>query len=238
VDAVTVDPVDVLAIGPHPDDIEIGIGGIVAKHAALGLRVGLCDLTAGEMGSNGTIQERLAEAETARAVLGARWRVNLRLPDRAIGSDSSHGIKVASLVRQARPRVVALPYWSDRHPDHVTSSHVLTNAIFNAGLRGFVADGPAWKPVWVCYYFINDSVAPSFVVDVSDQYETKRRALASHVSQFRPAAPDAVPTRLTASTFSQLIESRDAQFGALAGVEFAEGIVVREPVVRRDLLRF
>jgi LmbE family N-acetylglucosaminyl deacetylase len=81
-------------------------------------------------------------------------------------------------------------------------------------------------------------VAPSFVVDVSDQYETKRRALASHVSQFRPAAPDAVPTRLTASTFSQLIESRDAQFGALAGVEFAEGIVVREPVVRRDLLRF
>jgi len=238
VDTVTVDAVDLLAIGPHPDDIEIGIGGIVAKHAALGLRVGLCDLTAGEMGSNGTVQERLAEAETARAVLGARWRVNLRLPDRAIGSDSSHGIKVASLVRQTRPRVVALPYWSDRHPDHVTSSHVLTNAIFNAGLRRFDADGPAWKPEWVCYYFINDSVAPSFVVDVSDQYETKRRALASHVSQFRPAAPDAVPTRLTSSTFSQLIESRDAQFGALAGVAFAEGIIVREPVVRRDLLRF
>lgn len=237
-DAVTVEPVDLLAIGPHPDDIEIGIGGIVAKHAALGLRVGLCDLTAGEMGSNGTVQERLAEAETARSVLGARWRVNLRLPDRAIGSDTSHGVKVASLVRQARPRVVALPYWSDRHPDHVTSSHVLTNAVFNAGLRRFDADGPSWKPEWVCYYFINDSAPPSFVIDVTDHYETKRRALASHVSQFRPAAPDAVPTRLTASTFSQLIESRDAQFGALAGVAFAEGIVVREPVVRRDLLRY
>ena len=107
----------------------------------------------------------------------------------------------------------------------------------NAVLRRFEADGPAWKPEWVCYYDINDSVPPSFVVDVSDHYETKRRALASHVSQFRPAAPDAVPTRRTAATFSQLIESRDAKFGALAGVAIAEGIVVREPVVRRDLLR-
>jgi bacillithiol biosynthesis deacetylase BshB1 len=238
VDPVTVEPVDLLAIGPHPDDIEIGIGGIVAKHAALGLSVGLCDLTAGEMGSNGTVEERLAEAEAARAVLGARWRVNLRLPDRAIGSAPEHLLHVASLVRQARPRAVALPYWSDRHPDHVTASQMLTNAVFNAGLRRFHADGPAWKVDWVCYYFINDSAPPSFVVDVSEHYETKRRALASHVSQFRPAAPDAVATRLTAATFSQLIESRDAQFGALAGVAFAEGIVVREPLVRRDLLRY
>ncbi|HKH72057.1 MAG TPA: PIG-L family deacetylase, partial [Vicinamibacterales bacterium] len=82
---MTISQVDLLAVGPHPDDIEIGIGGIVAKHAALGHRVGLCDLTAGEMGSNGTVEERLAEAEAACAVLGARWRVNLRLPDRAIG---------------------------------------------------------------------------------------------------------------------------------------------------------
>ena len=81
-------PVDLLAIGPHPDDIEIGIGGIVAKHAALGHQVGLCDLTAGEMGSNGTVDERLAEAEAARDVLGAAWRVNLRLPDRALGRDA------------------------------------------------------------------------------------------------------------------------------------------------------
>jgi bacillithiol biosynthesis deacetylase BshB1 len=171
-------------------------------------------------------------------VLGASWRVNLRLPDRRIGSDPAHAVAIAGLVRRARPRVVALPYWSDRHPDHVTSSHVLTDAVFNAGLRRFEAEGPAWKPEWLCYYFINDSVVPSFVVDVSEHYETKRRALASHVSQFRPVAPGAVATRLTAATFSQLIESRDAQFGALAGVAFAEGIVVREPVVRRDLLRY
>lgn len=227
---------DLLAIGPHPDDIEIGIGGIVAKHAALGHRVGLCDLTAGEMGSNGTVEERLAEAEAARAVLGAAWRVNLRLPDRAIGREPSHVRAVAALVRAARPRVVAVPYWTDRHPDHAAASQLLTEAVFSAGLRRFDAGGEAWKPSSVCYYFINDSAPASFVVDVSEHYEIKRRALACHATQFAPAAADAVATRLTASTFRQLIESRDAQFGALAGVAFAEGVVTKTPVVRAHLL--
>jgi N-acetylglucosamine malate deacetylase 1 len=169
-------------------------------------------------------------------VLGAAWRVNLRLPDRAIGRDSSHVRQVASFVRRARPRVVAIPYWSDRHPDHVAASELLTEAVFSAGLRRFEAEGEAWRPESICYYFINDSAPPSFVVDVSAHYETKRRALACHVTQFAPASPGAVPTRLTASTFRQLIESRDAQFGALAGVAFAEGIVVKTPVVRPHLL--
>jgi bacillithiol biosynthesis deacetylase BshB1 len=230
-----VDAVDVLAFGPHPDDIEIGIGGLVARHARLGFAVGLCDLTAGEMGSNGTVDERLAEAEDARRVLGSRWRVNLRLPDRALGSDAGHARAIAGLVRRARPRAVAVPYWSDRHPDHVAASELLTNGVFNAGLRRYDADGDAWKPEWVCYYFITDAVPPSFVVDVSDDYETKRQALACHRTQFAPSGTGAVQTRLTSSRFSQLIESRDAQFGALAGVAFAEGIVVREPIVRSDL---
>ena len=229
-------PVDLLAIGPHPDDIEIGIGGTVAKHVALGHRVGLCDLTAGEMGSNGTVEERLAEAEAARRVLGAEWRVNLRLPDRAIGRDGDHVRAVASVVRGARPRVVAIPYWADRHPDHVAASTLATEGVFSAGLRRYPAEGEAWKPEWVCYYFINDSAAPSFVVDVADHYDRKRQALACHATQFSPAGANAVATRLTSSRFQQLIESRDAQFGALAGVAFAEGFVVKQPVVRPHLL--
>lgn len=233
---MTISPVDLLAIGPHPDDIEIGIGGIVAKQAALGHRVGLCDLTAGEMGSNGTVEERLAEAEAASKVLGATWRVNLRLPDRAIGTSPDHQRAVAGLVRSARPRVVAIPYWSDRHPDHIAASHLLTEGVFSAGLRRYQADGDAWKPELTCYYFINDMAAPSFVVDVSEHYETKRRALACHVTQFQPPQPDAVATRLTSVWFRQLVESRDAQFGAVAGVAFAEGIVVRDPLVRPHLL--
>ena len=230
-------PVDLLVFGPHPDDIEIGIGGTVAKHTAGGARVGLCDLTAGEMGSNGTVEERLAEAEAARAVLGAAWRVNLRWPDRRIGRDTAHGRSAVELVRAARPRAIAIPYWSDRHPDHVDASRTLSDALFDSGLRRFDAAGDAWRPEWVCYYFINDSVTPSFIVDVSAHYETKRRALACHRSQFTAAGANAVGTRLTSPNFNQLIESRDAQFGALAGIPFAEGVVVREPVVRDTVFR-
>jgi bacillithiol biosynthesis deacetylase BshB1 len=168
--------------------------------------------------------------------LGVRWRVNLRLPDRALGSSAEHATRIAGLVRRARPRTVALPYWSDRHPDHVAASALLTDAVFSAGLRRFPADGEAWKPAWTCYYFINDHAAPSFVVDVSEHYETKRRALACHVSQFTPRSPDAVPTRLTSSRFQQRIESRDALFGADIGVAFAEGFVVRQVMTRPHLL--
>jgi len=234
---VVIDRVDLLVFGPHPDDIEIGLGATIARHVSLGFSVGLCDLTAGEMGSNGTVEQRLAEAEAARAVLGARWRVNLRLPDRAIGTSADHVRSAAATIRRARPRAVAVPYWSDRHPDHVAASQLLTEAAFNAGLRRYDADGDAWKPEWVCYYFINDSAPPSFVIDVSDHYEAKRRALACHVSQFKPAGGDAVATRLTSRTFEQLVESRDAQFGALAGVAFAEGVIVKEPIARPHLLR-
>ena len=231
-----IDPVDLLVFGPHPDDLELGLGGAIARHAEMGLRVGLCDLTAGEMGSNGTVEERVAEAEAAREVLGAAWRINLRWPDRAIGSDPKHVRQATALIRAARPRAVALPYWSDRHPDHVAASHVLTEAVFNSGLRRYQAEGDAWKPEMTSYYFINDSAEPSFVVDVSACYETKRRALACHATQFRPTQ-DAVATRLTSPRFMQLIESRDAQFGALVHVAFAEGVVIREPVLRPHLLR-
>lgn len=233
---MSVEAVALLVFGPHPDDIEIGMAGTVAKHAALGHAVGLCDLTAGEMGSNGTVEGRLAEAAQAADVLGARWRVNLRLPDRAIGTSPDHVRRVAGLIRRARPRVVAAPHWSDRHPDHVAASEVLAEAVFSAGLRRYDADGDPWRPDATCFYFINDHVAPSFVVDVSEHYETKRRALACHASQFAPAGADAVPTRLTSARFRQLVESRDAHFGANAGVAFAEGFVVKAPLVRAHLL--
>lgn len=228
-------PVDLLVFGPHPDDIEIGVGGTVAAHAARGWRVGLCDLTAGEMGSNGTVEERLEEAERARAVLGATWRINLRLPDRAFGADPLHIRAAADVIRQARPTRVLIPYWSDRHPDHEAASRMLTESVFNSGLRKYAAEGAPWKAGAVCYYFINDSAAASFVIDVSAHYETKRKALACHSSQFTTSAAGAVSTRLTSPRFRQLIESRDAQFGALAGVEYAEGFVTRDPVVLPEL---
>jgi bacillithiol biosynthesis deacetylase BshB1 len=230
-------PVDLLVFGPHPDDLEIGLGGTIARHTSAGDTVGLCDLTRGELSSNGSPEERQQEALAAARVLAADWRVNLGWPDGGIATTPDLVRSAVDLIRRTRPRAVAIPYWDDRHPDHVASSHVLRTAIFQGGLRRVETDQDAWRPDWVCYYFINDAASPSFVVDVSAHYQRKRDALDCYHSQFTPAGDEAVATRLTALTFRQLIESRDAQFSALAGVAFAEGIVVREPIVRDGLLK-
>ena len=229
-------PLDLLVFGPHPDDLEIGAGGTIARHASMGLNVGLCDLTAGEMGSNGTPAERLKEAEAARVILGAVWRENLCWPDRQIGKDPAQLEEAVAFIRRHQPRVVAVPHWSDRHPDHVAASALLTESVFNAALGKYRAEGDAWRVEWICYYFINDSTDPSFVVDISDAYERKRQALACHVTQFQPDTNRA-STRLNTPLFLQLIESRDAQFGSRAGVRWAEGFVVREPVLRATLMK-
>ena len=229
--------VDLLVFGPHPDDLEIGLGGSIAKHVALGHRVGLCDLTRGELGTNGTPEERLTEGEAARAVLGADWRENLGLADGDIGGDRSHLRTLVELIRRARPKTIAVPYERDRHPDHVAASRLLTRAAFQSGLARYAAAGEKWRADWLLYYFINDSTRPSFVVDVSAHYATKRSALACHRSQFAPPSTGAAATRLNTPRFQQLIESRDAQFGALVGVEFAEGVVVRELMTREHLFK-
>jgi bacillithiol biosynthesis deacetylase BshB1 len=231
-------PLDLLVFGPHPDDIEIGMGGTVALHTSRGDRVGLVDLTRGELGSNGTPDERVAEAAEASAVLGAALRLNLGLPDGALSADDDGQVDaVVRCVRAHRPRAIAIPHWDDRHPDHGRASGLLRQAIFRAGLRRVVTAEDPWRAEWVCHYFINDSGPPSLVVDVSEVYEIKRRALACHRTQFAPQGGAATATRLTSPLFAQLVESRDAQFGALAGVRFAEGFVVREPVPRPHLFK-
>jgi N-acetylglucosamine malate deacetylase 1 len=229
---------DLLVFGPHPDDLEIGLGGTIARHAEAGHRVGLCDLTRGELSSNGTVDERRMEADAAARVLGVEWRENLAWPDGGITGSPEQIRSAVDIIRRHRPRTIAVPYWKDRHPDHVASSQALRVAAFKSGLRRYITDADPWRSEWVCYYFINDSRRPSFVVDVSEQYRRKRDALDCYRSQFAPVDAGAVATRLTASTFRQLIESRDAQFGALAGVAFAEGLVVREPVARAGLFKY
>jgi bacillithiol biosynthesis deacetylase BshB1 len=231
-------PVDVLAFGPHPDDIEIGLGASIAKHVGLGHTVGLCDLTRGELGSNGTVEERAREADAAAAVLGVAWRENLEWPDGGITSSPEIITSAVAFLRRHQPRVIAVPYWQDRHPDHIAASEALTLAAFRSGLRRFAPGSAEWRPDWICYYFINFSDRPSFVVDVSAHYAQKNAALDCYASQFRPTGADAAATRLTAPSFRQLIESRDAQFGAQVGAAFAEGIVVRDTLTRPSLLKF
>ena len=170
-------------------------------------------------------------------MLGVLVRENLGWPDGGITGDPDQLRSAVDIIRRLRPRTVAIPYWQDRHPDHVAASQVLATACHRAGLRRFETAHAAWRPDWVCHYFINDSAPPSFVVDVSAWYDTKRAALDCHRTQFAPADPSAVATRLVGASFRQLIESRDAQFGALTGVAYAEGLVVREPVVRAGVLK-
>jgi bacillithiol biosynthesis deacetylase BshB1 len=215
------------------------MGGTIARHVADGYAVGICDLSAGELGSNGTPDERRREAEAAARVLGVRWRECLGWPDGDLSPSAELIRSGAAFLRKHRPRAIAVPYWNDRHPDHLAASETLRIAAFRAGLRRFdtaTSDDP-WRPEWTCYYFINDHAHASFVVDVSAHYDRKRESLACYRSQFAPSGDGAVPTRLTASTFRQLIESRDAQFGAQTGVAFAEGFVVREPISRASLLK-
>lgn len=220
--------VHLLAFGPHPDDVEIGMAATLARHVELGARIGLCDLTRGELGSNGTPDERVAEGEAAARVIGAAWRVNLGLPDGALAPTRDQVTPIVELVRRARPTCIAIPHAGDRHPDHGAAHQLLRRAIFDAGLRRYAAAGDPWRPSLLCSYFINDASEPTFVVDVSDVYGCKREALACYRTQFQKDVPGSVFTRLTSPLFTQLVESRDAQFGARAGVQWAEGFVLHQ----------
>jgi N-acetylglucosamine malate deacetylase 1 len=227
--------VDLLAFGPHPDDIEIGMAGTIAALTARGVAVGLCDLTRGERGSNGTPEERVAEADAACAVLGAAWRINLGLPDGALALTLAHVTAIVDVIRRTRPALVAIPHGQDRHPDHLDAHVLLMRAVFDAGLRRFPAAGDPCRPRRVFSYFINDSETPAVTVDVSAAYDRKRAALACYRSQFEAGMPGRVDTRLTSPLFLQLVESRDAQFGARTGVRWAEGFVTAAPVPFADL---
>ena len=222
---------DLLVFGPHPDDLEIGLGGTLAKHAALGHAVGLCDLTRGEMSSNGTPDERVREAEAARAVLGAAWRENLALPDRAHRelAGASRARSSNSFVA-SRPRAIAVPVLAGPPSRSLSRQRrCCARRCSTPGSRRYAAAGEPWQPEWVCHYFINDAAPASFVVDVSEHYETKRRALACYASQFARATGCGGNASELAALRAAHRKPRRAVWRA-AGVAFAEGIVVREPV--------
>ncbi|MFZ5825300.1 MAG: bacillithiol biosynthesis deacetylase BshB1 [Bacillota bacterium] len=230
--------VDLLAIGPHPDDVELGMGGTLALQAALGHSIGIIDLTRGEMGSNGTPAQRVAEGEEAARVLGCQWRRNLHLPDRGLDPRDPEQLRtVVEAIRACRPRVLAVNWGLDRHPDHQLGCRLVEEAVFTAGLRRYQTDHPAHRPARVLYYFINDEAEPSFLVDITKHRTKKIESLFAHVSQFARDAGE-VETRLNAKAgLPYLVEARDRLFGAKIGVEYAEGFVTKQALVIDDLLR-
>jgi len=222
------DKLDLLVFGAHPDDAEIGMGGTIAKHAAAGFAVGICDLTLAEMSSNGDPELRQREAAAASEALGLAYRSNLALPDRGLRGGEEQIERIVREIRAMRPRFVFAPYWKDRHPDHVACSALIEEAVFNAKLRRWKPDAPAWTVEKLYFYYINDVEPPAVAVDVTETYEAKTAALRAYRSQFEPTGSDAVATPLTQG-YLRKVEQRDALLGNALGVRYAEGFAAKSP---------
>ena len=183
-------PVDVLVVGAHPDDAEIGMGGTLVKLHRLGYSIGVIDLTRGELGSKGTPERRAAEAAAAAAVYGARFRTNLNLGDNRVDDSPALGRKLAELIRRARPRLVFTHHGDDRHPDHRGACALVRRAVFQAGLRNLDLGVPYHLVDALLFFPVNEWVEPSFVVDITDTFDAKLEAMRAFTSQFvEPTAP-------------------------------------------------
>ncbi|MGE5703827.1 MAG: bacillithiol biosynthesis deacetylase BshB1 [Clostridia bacterium] len=229
---------DILAIGAHPDDVEIGAAGSLLKAAAQGKQTAILDLTYAELSSNGSVERRQEEAGNASTMLNLATRYNFGLPDRGLESVREMAIKkVVDLIRMTRPQVVLAPYWQDRHPDHESASRIVKEAVFSAGIhrfKGFEEELPGYRPPKLYYYFINSTAAPQFVVDVSDVYEQKLDVLRCYRSQFEKEE-HSVPTPLN-NGYIELVEYRERLFGQQAGTTYGEGFISGGPVVLSELL--
>jgi N-acetylglucosamine malate deacetylase 1 len=226
---------DVLAVGAHPDDVELGCGATLAALAARGRRVGMLDLTAGELATRGDAAVRAAEAAGAAAALGAAWRHCLGLPDGAVDHrDDSQVRALVGAFRAAAPRVLLAPHPDDPHPDHLETARLCARAWFLAGLSAYAASGtPSRARLLLSYPGPRQLLAPALVVDVTSCYERKRNALLAHASQFTPTA--GAPTHLASGHFLAAIEGRDRACGNTIGCELGEGFVSSRPLAATEI---
>jgi bacillithiol biosynthesis deacetylase BshB1 len=220
---------DILIFGAHADDAEIGMAGTIAKHTAMGYRVGICDLTYAEMSSNGTVETRIEEAEQAAQLLGLTVRTNLGLPDRGLFMTPSHIERITAEIRKYKPRIVFAPYWQDRHPDHIACSALIQEAVFNAKLRKYLPESDPVNVENMYFYFINDVYEADFIVNVTDYYETKKAALSAYRSQFI-TGQGSVATPLNQGYVERVV-ARDHLLGQKRMLPYAEGFVSKLPMV-------
>ena len=231
-------PLDVLAIAAHRDDVEQTCGGTLLRAAAQGQRTAVLDLTQGESGTRGTAEDRAAEAQAAAKILGVHHREALDLPDGAVANTLENRLKIANLLRALRPRVVILPYWQARHPDHSTCSVLGYEACFLAGLTkvGTANRLPPHRPYKIVYASLYADVRPSFIVDITPHIERRLESLLAYRSQYGEQSTGAglfVPEEeIRERTFA---EAR--HYGLLAGVRYGEPFVQREVGLVPDLLQ-
>ena len=236
---------DILAIAAHRDDVEQTCGGTLLKMAQHGHRTGILDLTRGEMGTRGTAEDRAGEAAEAAKILQASWREALDIPDGRVENTWENRLKIARMIRQTRPRVVILPYWEGRHPDHYTASKLGYEACFLAGLAKLaISSQPSavssqeprpHRPFKIIYATLYHDVRPTFVVDISEQFEARFESLMAYKSQFsdQEAGKDIFPAR---EEIRARIEAMARFYGMMAGVTYAEPFLQKEVGLVEDVM--
>jgi bacillithiol biosynthesis deacetylase BshB1 len=226
---------DILAIAAHRDDVEQTCGGTLLKMRSLGLETGILDLTQGEAGTRGSASERAAEADAAGRILGVRWRQALDLPDGRIENSWENRLKIVRVLRELRPRVVILPYWQGRHPDHYTASTLGYEACFVSGLARVETGSSPHRPYKVLYASLYADVRPTFVVDITPFIEQRYQSLMAYRSQYSNAERGSalfVPEEEIRER--TLAEAR--HYGQLAGVRYGEPFVQKEIGLVEDLM--
>lgn len=219
---------DVLAFGAHPDDVELAVAGTLVKLTEMGYKVGVVDMTRGELGSRGTPQIRSREAHAAARVMGLAARDNLKLKDGAILNDPTSRVKVVKMLRRYRPDLVFTHYWDDKHPDHIQTSHLISDACYLSGLSKIQTGQERFRPRQVFYFRVPYSVSPSFVVDVSKQFEKKMEAIRCYQSQLHNPGSEEPQTYLSVPEFLPKVETKHRYYGTLVYSRYAEAFFSKE----------
>jgi bacillithiol biosynthesis deacetylase BshB1 len=229
---------DLLAIAAHPDDVELTCGGTLLKMAQRGYKTGILDLTAGEMGTRGTPKIRAREAANAAKLLRVTWRDTLGVPDSDVQPTRQHKLRLAAVIRQLRPKTVILPYWEARHPDHYHASTLGYEGCFLAGLKQLPVEGEAYRPFKILYSISYADVRPTFVVDISAQYEPRRKAILAFASQFRPKKTEKKgKVHLAIDRLEAEMNQLARHYGQLIGVEYGEPFLQKELMKVDDVVK-
>ena len=229
---------DLLAIAAHPDDVELTCGGTLMKMVEMRYKVGILDLTEGEMGSRGNVSTRRREAAAAARILGVHLRENLGLPDARLEANLESKLAVARKIRELKPQSVILPYWEGRHPDHYTASILAYEGCFLAGLKRLPIDGDPFRPFKILYSTVYCAVRPTFAVDISKYFERRRRAILAYASQFRPPKRGRQSkVHIPLDDLEQEVHLIARYHGQKLGVRYAEPFLVKEIMQVEDVVK-
>lgn len=231
---------DILAIGIHPDDVELSCSGTLLKHIALGKKVGILDLTHGELGSRGSAEIRLQEAKNAALIMGVHTREILNFSDGFFENNKEHQLAIIKMLRLYQPEIVLANAISDRHPDHGRASKLISDACFYSGLRKIETEFEGqlqqhWRPKAVYHYIQDRYLKPDFVVDVTDFVDKKMEAINAYSSQFYNPESKEPETPLTNKLFMDFVKARMITLGREAGFDFAEGFVAERFIGVEDI---